>query len=187
MKSYKYYAILALNVFVLCSCGSSKRIEKSPIETFVMPCSEMVSGNGVLRAWASGKSDNETAARKKAQIAVSADLAAMLGKVVQATTEDYTTNLSENRMGLSKSLLDDKTKVVVEQSLKGATIVCDRWVKDDSTGQYTNYLVMELQGEEYLKSLYEELKKSGVTEIDKDLLEDLFLKNIDKSVKMVEQ
>lgn len=181
MKSYKYYAILALNVFVLCSCGSSKRIEKSPVETFVMPCSEMVSGNGVLRAWASGKSDNETAARKKAQIAASADLAAMLGKVVRATTEDYTTNLSENKMGLSKSLLNDKTKVIVEQSLKGATIVCERWVEDDSTGQFTNYLVMELRGEEYLKSLYEELKKSGITEVDKDLLKDLFLKNIDKN------
>lgn len=183
MKSYKFYATLALGMVVFCSCSSSRKIEKSPIETFVMPCSDLVSGNGVLRAWASGKSDSEMAARKKAQVAASADLASMLGKTIKATTEDYTTNLSEGKMGISKSLLNDKTKVAIEQSLKGATIVCDRWVKDDSTGQYTNYLVLELRGEEYLKSLYEELRKTGVTEVDHDLLKDLFFKNIDKNVK----
>ena len=49
------------------SCGSSKKVEKSPIKTFVMPCSQLVSSDGVLRAWAVGKSDNENTARKKAQ------------------------------------------------------------------------------------------------------------------------
>lgn len=183
MKWYKIYAVVALGAMIFSSCGSSKKMEKSPIETFVMPCSEMVSGDGLLRAWASGKSDNEMTARKKAQTAASADLAAMLGKMVNATTEDYTTNLAEGRMGLSKSLLNDKTKVAISQSLKGAKIVCDRWVKDDSTGQYTNYLVLELRGEEYLKTLYEELNKSGVTEVDKELLKELFFKNIEKSAK----
>ena len=100
--------------------------------------------------------------------------------MVKATTEDYTTNLAEGRTGLSKSLLNDKTKIAVNQSLKGAKIVCDRWEKNDSTGQYTNYLVLELRGEEYLKSLYEELKNSGITEVDKELLKTLFFKNIEK-------
>lgn len=180
MKWYKIYAVVTFVTMVLSSCGSSKKMEKSPIETFVMPCSDMVSGDGLLRAWASGKSDNEMTARKKAQTAASADLAAMLEKMVKATTEDYTTNLAEGRTGLSKSLLNDKTKIAVNQSLKGAKIVCDRWEKNDSTGQYTNYLVLELRGEEYLKSLYEELKNSGITEVDKELLKTLFFKNIEK-------
>jgi hypothetical protein len=63
--------------------------------------------------------------------------------------------------------------------LKGAVIVCDRWVKDEKTGQYTNYIVMELMGKEYLKKLYEELSNETSLTLDKILLENLFMKHID--------
>lgn len=178
----KLHCISLLLLFLcLCSCGSSKKVEKSPIKTFVMPCSELVSGNGVLRAWASGRSDNETAARKKAQAAAAAELAAMLSRTVQATTEDYTTALSGADRSESRSLLNDKVKISVNETLKGATIACDRWTHDEATGQYTNYIVMELQGEEFLKILYETLGSSR--QIDRELLRKLFMENIDKSAK----
>lgn len=183
MKKFLFYTILALGGMNLCSCGSSKKVEKSPIKTFLMPCSELVSGDGVLRAWASGKSDNEMAARKKAQVAASAELAAMLGRTVKATTENYTASLSESGTGASKSLLVEKTNVAVNQSLKGAAIVCDRWVKDETSGQYSNYLVMELRGEEYLNILYEELSKNSNVSVDKELLKELFFKYIDENIK----
>ena len=181
MKKYLFNIASACMIVVLAGCGSSAKVEKSPIKTYVMPCSELVSGDGVLRAWASGKSDSEMSARKKAQIAAAADLAAMLERAVNATTEEYTSNLSESSLGGSKSLLIDKTKVAVEQSLKGAAIVCDRWVKDDASGQYTNYIVLELRGEEYLKKLYDELNRNSVS-VDKEMLEKVFLKHIEESV-----
>lgn len=183
MKTYVFCALLTMGIMGLCSCGSSKKVEKSPIKTFVMPCSEMVSGDGALRAWASGKSDSEMSARKKAQITASSELAAILGKTVKVTTEEYITNLSEKDNGASKSLLIDKVNVAVEQSLKGAAIVCDRWVKDESTGQYTNYIVMELRGEEYLNVLYEVLDKNGKGAVNKELLKELFFKHIEESSK----
>ena len=182
MKKFLFYAVLVLGGMNLYSCSSSRKVEKSPIKTFVMPCSDLVSGDGVLRAWASGKSDSEMAARKKAQVAASAELAAMLEKTVKATTEDYTASLSESEMGASKSLLVEKTNVAVNQSLKGAAIVCDRWVKDETSGQYTNYLVMELRGEEYLNTLYEELSKNGNVSVDKELLKELFFKYIEENI-----
>lgn len=162
-------------------CGSSKKAHKSPIATYVMPCSEYVSGDGVLRAWAIGKSDNEATARKKAQAMASAELAAMLAKTVATTTEDYTTALSEGLVAASKSLLSEKSKQTVEKTLSGATIVCDRWNKDEQSGQYTNYIVMELKGDEYLKNLYEELGKNSSVSIDQTLLRKLFFKNIEES------
>lgn len=182
MKKFLFYVALACVALEFSSCGSSKKVEKSPIKTFVMPCSDLVSGDGVLRAWATGKSDSEMSARKKAQIAASAELASMLERAVNATTEEYTSNLSEKASGGSKSLLIDKTKVAVSQSLKGAAIVCDRWEKDETNGQYTNYLVMELRGEEYLKALYDELSRNSVA-VDKELLEKVFMKQIEESVK----
>ena len=184
MKHYLLFSIILLGGLFFNSCGSSKSVEKSPIKTFVMPCSELTSSNGVLRAWASGKSDNETTARKKAQVAASADLAAALSKTVEVTTEDYTSALTEGTLkAQSKSFLNDKTKVVVNKTLTNATIACDRWTKDEATGIYTNYIVLQIDGEDYLKLLYEELRKNTSISIDEELLEKLFLKNINESGK----
>ena len=180
MKLYLFCIVVALGAMNLCSCGSSKKIEKSPIKTFVMPCSELVSGDGVLRAWASGKSDSEMAARKKAQMAAATDLAATLERVVGALIEDKSVIVAETN-GISKSLLTEKASLSVKQTLKGAVIVCDQWTKDEITGQYTNYLVLEFRGEDYLKNLYDILGKNGSTSADKKLLEERFYKLIDDS------
>lgn len=178
----KKFFVLALCVCAICmlgSCRSSKQ-EKSPIKTFVMPCSEYTSGEGALRAWSSGISDNENTARKKAMTSASAELAAMLSKAVQSTTEDYSASLTEANKAASKSFLSDRTKITVDKTISGATIICDRWNKDEN-GQYTNYIVLELKGAEYLKALYEELSKNQEVQIDKQLLEELFMKNINEN------
>ena len=184
MKHYALWVIFLVLIFSLVGCGSSKKVqETSPVSTFIMPGSEYVSGNGVLRGWGSGKSDSEASARKKAQMMASAELAAMLSKTVEATVEEYTTVLSEGLSSASKSLLQDKTKVTVKKTLVGATIVFDRWTQDEQTGQYTNYIVLELKGAEYLDALYKELGKNNEDSIDKELLQRLFLKSIDENAK----
>lgn len=176
MKKLFIIGISLCAIFALGSCKTAKK-EKSPIETYVMPCSEHISKDGVLRAWASGASDNESTARKKALASASAELAAMLTKTVETTTEEYSTVLAEGNSGISKSFLNEKSKITVNKVLSGATIVCDRWNKSDD-GQYTNYIVLELKGEEYLKALYEELSKNNSSSVDKELLEKLFMQNI---------
>ena len=92
MKHYVLWGLIVAAFFLLSSCGSSKKIqEKSPVATFIMPGADLVSGNGVLRGWGSGRSDSEASARKKAQMAASAELAAILAKTVESTTEEYST------------------------------------------------------------------------------------------------
>ncbi|MBO7281447.1 MAG: hypothetical protein J6V00_09845 [Bacteroidaceae bacterium] len=178
MKKIILFAVCVLAMATFSSCRSSK--EKSPIKTFVMPCSEYTKGDGALRAWASGASDNETTARKKALATASAELAAMLSKTIKQTTEDYSSALTEGENVLSKSFMNDKVKITVEKSIEGATIICDRWNKDEN-GQYTNYIVLELKGNDYLKALYEELSKNSDVSVDKELLQKLFLENINKN------
>ena len=178
MKKIILFAVCLLAMATFSSCRSSK--EKSPIKTFVMPCSEYTKGDGALRAWASGASDNETTARKKALATASAELAAMLSKTIKQTTEDYSSALTEGENVLSKSFMNDKVKITVEKSIEGATIICDRWNKDEN-GQYTNYIVIELKGNDYLKALYEELSKNSDVYVDKELLQKLFLENINKN------
>ena len=171
MKKIILFAVCVLAMATFSSCRSSK--EKSPIKTFVMPCSEYTKGDGALRAWASGASDNETTARKKALATASAELAAMLSKTIKQTTEDYSSALTEGENVLSKSFMNDKVKITVEKSIEG-------WNKDEN-GQYTNYIVLELKGNDYLKALYEELSKNSDVSVDKELLQKLFLENINKN------
>ena len=178
MKKIILFTVCVLAMATFSSCRSSK--EKSPIKTFVMPCSEYTKGDGALRAWASGASDNETTARKKALATASAELAAMLSKTIKQTTEDYSSALTEGENVLSKSFMNDKVKITVEKSIEGAAIICDRWNKDEN-GQYTNYIVLELKGNDYLKALYEELSKNSDVSVDKELLQKLFLENINKN------
>ena len=184
MKHYVLWGLIVAAFFLLSSCGSSKKIqEKSPISTYIMPGADLISGNGILRGWGSGRSDSEASAPKKAQMAASAELAAILAKTVESTTEEYSTILSEGMSSESKSLLTDKTKITVNQTLAGATIVFDRWDKDEKTGQFINYIVLELKGDDYLKNLYKELEKNDAATVDRDLLQRLFLKHIDENSK----
>lgn len=177
MKNLTWIVVVLL-AFVLGSCASEKKVQKSPIKTFVMPCSQLVSSDGVLRAWAVGKSDNENTARKKAQTAAAAELAALLSRTVQATTEEYSTALAGGEQAESRSLLKDKVKVTVSETLQGATIACDQWTHDKATGQYANYLVLELQGEEFMKMLFERLGKNS--KVDQELLRKIFLQQIEQ-------
>ena len=147
-----------------------------------MPGSEYLSGNGLIRGWGTGTSDSESAARKKARIEASTELASILSQTVNSAIEQYTTALSEGISAESKSLLIEKSSIAVDQTLVGATIIYDRFRKDDSTGQYTFYIVLELKGKEYLNELYKELGTQS--DLDKDLLERIFLKTIDESGKL---
>lgn len=173
------YVMMALVALCMTACSSSKEVvRESPIETFAMPCSDLKSGDGMLRGWGVGRSDNEATARKKARIQASAELADMLQKVVQSTTENYITILTEGIDAGSKTFSKNIDKIVVEETLKGTVIVCDEWHKDSQTGLFTNYIVMELNGEDCLNNLYKEIDAKTSTGVDKALLRRLFLKHI---------
>lgn len=173
------YVMLPLVALCMTACGSSKEVKReSPIETFVMPCSDLKSGDGLLRAWGVGRSDNEATARKKARMQASAELAEQLEQVVLYTAKDYTADLTEGMDAASKSYVASTIEVVVRQTLKGSAIVCDEWHRDGQTGLFTNYVTIELNGEEFLNNLYKELRPEISAGVDKSLLKRLFLKHI---------
>ncbi len=161
------------------SCSSARKVETTPVETFIQPCSDYQGEEGTIHAWAVGKSDSENTARKKAQAAATADLAAQVQKTVQSSIEEYGTVLSEGGQSASKLLLVEKTRTTIDQTLRGATIVCDRWAKDEATGQHSNYIVMELKAEPFIQSVQDVLKPSGQT-VDTDLLRQIFIKHINQ-------
>lgn len=173
-------AVAALGLTVsVASCSSHRKIEKTPIDTFIQPCTDYKGTEGAIHAWAMGKSDSEATARKKAQAAATADLAAQVKKTVKSTIDEYATVLSEGGQGASKVLLVEKTSTTVDQTLRGATIVCDRWARDEAAGQYINYIVMEVKAESFIQAIEETLKPTG-QKVDSDLLRQIFVKHINK-------
>ena len=141
---YSLTLLLSLSIFTT-SCKSSKNVVKeSPINTYVQPCSDLVPSDTTMRTWAMGRSDTETTARKKAMTMAYADLARMLTITIGNMVEEYSTILTESKQAASKELLLQKTVTTSNQVVKGARIICDQWTKDESTGQYTNYIVMEI-------------------------------------------
>lgn len=111
-----------------------------------------------------------------------ADLAGMLEKTVGSMVEEYSATLSEGKQGASKELLLQKTITTSNRVVKGARIVCDQWANDEETGQYANYIVMEINPDIYIRMLSDEIKKTGNT-VDEALLKELFIKYINKGQK----
>ncbi len=184
MKLYIYSLTLLMSISLFAtSCKSSKDMaKKSPIKTYVQPCYDLVQSDTIMRTWAMGSSDSETTARKKATTMAYADLAGMLEKTVGSMVEEYSAILSEDKQATSKELLLQKTVTTSNRVVKGARIICDQWTNDESTGQYTNYIVMEISPETYIRILSDEMKKAG-NSVDDDLLKELFIKHINAGKK----
>ncbi len=182
MKKNVLIMTLAALFAIFCSCGSSKEVSKSPVKTYIQPGADLVSGNNLIRGWGMGKSDSEASAHKKAVMNASAALAVALTQTLESTTEEYLTMVSDKDAGISKSLLNSHVKTTINQVLNGATIIFDKWAKDNSDGQKTNYVVMELRGEDFLNELYKRADKDNA-KIDRNLLEETFRKHINKAGK----
>lgn len=179
MKQGFYSLTVLLSVLLFAaSCKSSKDlVKRSPVDTYIQPCSDLAQSDTILRAWAMGRSDSETTARKKALTMAYADLAGMLEKTVGSMVEEYSTILSEGRQGASRELLLQKTITTSNKVVKDARIVCDQWANDEASGQYTNYIVVEIHPDTYVRMLSDEMKKTG-TSVDDTLLKELFIKHI---------
>lgn len=176
MKQCIYSLILLL--FFLASCKSTKNTAKeSPIKTYIQPGSDLVQSDTTLRAWSMGRSDSETTARKKAITMAYSDLAGMLERTVASMVEEYTTTLSEGNQATSKELLLQKSIITSNRVVNGAKIIYDKWATDDKTGQYVNYIVMEIDPNTYIRILSNEIEKTG-NSVDSSLLKELFIKFI---------
>ena len=172
--------LVILAALTLASCGAAKKAVQKPVETYVQRGSHLLGKKDVLRAWAVGVSDSEMTAKKKAMVSASSQLAQMLEKVVNTTIEDYCVSLDEGEVSQSKRYLSEKTQIVSKQLLTGAVPIFDQWEPKDAEGMYRNYIVVELVGSDFIKKLVEEMNANKTVVVDEQLLNELFMKAINK-------
>lgn len=176
----KRLVFMVLAAMLLISCGPAKKVAQKPVKTYVQPGSHLLNQPGVLRAWAVGVSDSEMTAKKKAFASASSQLAQMLNTAVKTTIEDYCVSLSAGEAAISKEYLSQKSSLVSEQMLVGVVPIFDEWEPKDAEGMYRNYVVLEISAQDFIKSLFESMAETEATKatLDKDLLNELFLKAI---------
>lgn len=177
-------AFIILAAFALASCGTTGKVAQKSVKTYVQPGSDLLDAPNVLRAWAMGSSDSEMTAKKKAMASATAELARMLNSAVSSTIKDYCVSLSDSDASASKEFLSQKTEIVIKQLLQGVRPIFDQFEPANSNGMFTNYVVLELSGEDFVKKLVESLnttKANNNPSIDQKLLNDLFLKTINSN------
>lgn len=174
-------AIMILSAILLVACGSSGKVAKKPVKTYVQPGADLLDAPDVLRAWAVGVSNSEMTAKKKAMASATAELARMLNSAVITTIDAYCVTLSGEEAEVSKTYLSQKSNIVSEQMLVGVRQIFDEWEPADEEGMHKNYVVLELSAEEYIKKLIESLNQSQNTDsisIDEKRLIDIFVEKV---------
>lgn len=178
-------ATALIGVLLFTSCGTSKtttrRLER---DTYSQPGMELLEKNrkDMFRAWAVGKSNSEMTAKAKAQALAAEELASMVEKTVESTVENYSVTLSEGDIAKGKELMSKQFKITVNQVLKGAIPIYDKWGQKDENGLYSNYIVLELKGSEVVNKLYEDYKanKENTVTLNEELLNEIFMKEVNK-------
>ena len=169
--------LMIMAAAMLVSCGTSGKAAKETVKTYVQPGADLLNAPGVLRAWAVGVSDSQMAAKKKAMVSASSQLAQTLNSVVTTTIEDDCVKLSDADAAVSKEFLNKKCSSVSQQVLVGVRPIFEQWEPVDAEGKHKIYIVLELSGEEFIKKLLEAIGQSQGTsnvKIDEQLLGDIF-------------
>jgi hypothetical protein len=174
-------AIMILSAILLVSCGSSGKVAKKPVKTYVQPGADLLDAPGVLRAWAVGVSNSEMTAKKKAMASATAELGRMLNSAVITTIDAYCVALGDEEAEVSKTFLSQKSNIVSEQILVGVRQIFDQWEPADENGMHKNYVVLELSAEEFIKKLIESINQSqnsGSINIDEKRLGEIFIEQV---------
>ena len=174
-------AIMILSAILLVSCGSSGKVAKKPVKTYVQPGADLLDAPDVLRAWAVGVSNSEMTAKKKAMASATAELGRMLNSAVITTIDAYCVALGDEEAEVSKTFLSQKSNIVSEQILVGVRQIFDQWEPKDADGMHKNYVVLELSADEFIKSLLDSINQSPVAsgvKVDEKLLKEIFVKKI---------
>ena len=169
-------AIMILSAILLVSCGSSGKVAKKPVKTYVQPGADLLDAPDVLRAWAVGVSNSE-----RAMASATAELGRMLNSAVITTIDAYCVALGDEEAEVSKTFLSQKSNIVSEQILVGVRQIFDQWEPADENGMHKNYVVLELSAEEFIKKLIESINQSqnsGSINIDEKRLGEIFVEQV---------
>lgn len=159
MKKITYLGFILCLAMVMASCGSSKPAVAGGDVEVVVPCSgpEYQSNSEYFRASSMGLSTDMTIAKKKAMSSANAEIAAAIQTKMKSVTDDYFNSYQNGENDESKRRFEGMSRAVVDQTLRGLRIICEKTMKSPE-GNYKVYLTVELAGDELVNALTNKIK-----------------------------
>lgn len=158
MRKISSLIVMLLLGIIMVSCGTSRQAVAQDVEVNV-PCSgpEFQSNSEYFRASAMGLSTDMSIAKKKAMSSANAEIAGAIQTKIQNMTEDYFNSYQQNEKDETKRRFEGMTRSVVDQTLKGLRIICEKTMKS-LEGNYKVYVTVELAGKELADALTDKVK-----------------------------
>lgn len=191
MKTAKFFRILAgisclVLIFGMSSCKAPKAVVPKGEEAVELPCGgpEYFSQKGIIRATASGESQDQMLAKKKAQANSREQLAATLNVAIKTVVDNYYSSKSIDNVEQAKTRFEGLTRQVVDQQLSGVATICEKFTKTKQN-TFKCYLAQELNGEEILKSIQNKISGDAKLRLDFEYekFKSEFNKEMDKVAK----
>lgn len=188
MKSQ--YILISVLTLLLVSCGGSKNvIQEKPTSIantveIVTPCSgeKFSSNKRFFRGSASAVSRDENTARRKAVIAANLNLAGDIQSFTGNLSEEYTNEVQINDAITFQEEFESFTESRVKQEVSNAKTICDRLLRDKTTGFYTAYVTREVGVDNYFSKLTEEISQDEKLKLEykKEKFKEAYEKSLDR-------
>jgi len=176
--------ISCLALMVGMSGCKSKQVVPKGEEVVDLPCNgpEFFSKKGIIRATASGESQDQMLAKKKAQANSREQLAATLNVTIKSVVDNYYSSKAIDNVEQAKTRFEGLTRQVVDQQLSGVATICERLTKTKQN-TFKCYIAQELNGEEILQSIQKKISGDEKLRLDFEYekFKNEFNKEMDKS------
>jgi hypothetical protein len=147
-----------------------------------IPCSgpDYFTSNKYFRANSLGESADLVVSKKKAMDNARAELAASIQSTVKTVTDNYVNSREFNNKEELEERFEQLNRTIVDQTLKGIKIICEKQVKTDK-GSFRTYVAIELSADNIVNEYNERLSKDERLKIDYDY--EKFKETFDKEME----
>ena len=190
MKTRKIFTmVIGISCFALMICMSgckSKQVVPKGEEIVDLPCNgpEFFNKKGLIRATASGESQDQMLAKKQAQANSREQLAATLNVTIKSVVDNYYSSKAIDKVEQAKTRFEGLTRQVVEQQLSGVSTICEKLTKTKQN-TFKCYIAQELNGEEILQGIQKKISSDEKLRLDFEYekFKNEFNKEMDKNSK----
>ena len=170
LKISSWFLIAGTVTMLSTSCKSTKVVaSKDTGEVEIStPCtgSEFQSNSKALRFSAIGESMDQMTAKKKAMSEARAGLAGAVNTVVKGVIDNYVKSGNFNNKEELMKNYEGVQREVVNQSLAGTIVICEKNTFNKITGNYKSYVCIELGGGDVLQTINNKMTNNEQLKVD---------------------
>lgn len=181
-------ALIASASMVMTSCGSSKKATaEKGYEEVKTYCSgtEYRTSDGVMRANASGSSNDMEISRDKAMTNARNRLSQQMEVFVSNLTDYYKKETDFMENSSMEKRFEELIREVSNNKLQGTYPVCEKTTRNPKTGHYISYVAVELGGEEFMEQSANRLSADEELKVDYDY--EKFKSSYEKAMEQLEK